>query len=786
MTRDQHTDHRPDSAPNASETVIELASVRTGAGFAHSQVETGARGEAKTGPQAGAADHDTQRAAAEASETDNPNIHIQPPSRDATAAHDSGFLTLTTIARYLGVAADSDHLRHLSGKGTGAVDATTLLRMAKGLGLKARLIQTSWERLEKLALPAIAQRHDGSFFILLKVGYDKVLLNQAGSNKVDAVAKEDFLATWNERLLLVTSRARLVGEERPFDWTWFIPVLVRYRHLLGEVLVISFFLQLFGLVTPLFFQVIIDKVLVHQGLTTLHVLIFGLIVISIFESVMGGLRTYVFTHTTSRIDVELGARLFRHLSALPLKYFASRRVGQTVARVRELESIRNFLTSSAVTVLIDSFFTIVFFAVMWFYSPTLTLIVLASIPAYVLLSVLVTPVLRRRLDEKFYRGAENQSFLVESVSGMETLKTLAIEPQAQSKWEEQIAGYVSAGFRANQTGNMAQQVAGFINKLVMALILWIGATLVIEGKITVGQLVAFNMLSGRVAGPILRMSQLWQDFQQVRISVARLGDVLNTPPEPSAKTGAVRMPVIKGIVEFDKVTFRYETEGREIVRNVSFVVPSGQVVGIVGPSGSGKSTLTKLIQRLYLPSSGRVMVDGIDLSMADPAWLRRQVGVVLQENFLFNRTVRENIALIDPAMDMGRVVTAAKLAGAHEFILELPQGYDTILEERGSNLSGGQRQRVAIARALINNPRILIFDEATSALDYESERVIQDNMGAICRDRTVFIIAHRLSTVRTAHRILTIERGALVEDGTHDQLLRAGGRYAALHRYQAG
>jgi subfamily B ATP-binding cassette protein HlyB/CyaB len=537
-------------------------------------------------------------------------------------------------------------------------------------------------------------------------------------------------------------------------------------------------------VSPLFFQVVIDKVLVHHSMTTLNVLVVGLVAISIFEVILTGLRTYVFSHTTSRIDVELGARLFKHLTNLPLRYFAVRKIGQTVARVRELENIRSFITGNAITVFLDFIFTIVFFAVMFLYSPLLTLISFLTIPIYILISVLFTPVLRQRLDEKFYRSAENQSFLVETVSGVETTKAMAIEPQACRRWEEQLAGYVSAGFRANMVGNWGQQLIGLVNKLSTALLLWVGATLVIDNEISVGQLVAFNMLQGRTSGPILRLAQLWQDFQQVRISIERLGDVLNAPAEPTAAASAVRLPTIQGRVTFERVVFRYAHDGPEVLKNVSLDVAPGQTIGIVGPSGSGKSTFTKLVQRMYVPESGRVMVDGVDLAMVDPAWLRRQVGVVLQENFLFSRTVRENIALTDPAMDVERVINAARLVGAHDFILELPQGYDTVLDERGGNLSGGQRQRIAMARALVNNPSILIFDEATSALDYESERIIQDNMKHICQGRTVFIIAHRLSTVRDAHRIVTIEKGVIVEDGTHDELLRKGGRYAKLYKSQ--
>jgi subfamily B ATP-binding cassette protein HlyB/CyaB len=334
--------------------------------------------------------------------------------------------------------------------------------------------------------------------------------------------------------------------------------------------------------------------------------------------------------------------------------------------------------------------------------------------------------------------------------------------------------------------NTASQVVQLVSKLVTAGVLYFGARLVIEGNLTVGELVAFNILSGRVSAPVLRLAQIWQDFHQARLSVARLGDILNTPVERTYDPGRAALPEIRGDIVFEHATFRYRIDGPEVLHDVSFSVPAGQVVGIVGPSGSGKSTLAKLIQRLYVPESGRVLVDGVDLAVVDTAWLRRQIGMVLQENVLFNRSVRDNIALAEPAMPMERIIAAASLAGAHEFILELPEGYDTIVGERGSSLSGGQKQRIAIARALITDPRILIFDEATSALDYESERTIQEHMKEIAKRRTVFIIAHRLSTVRRTDRILTIDRGRLVEDGTHDELIRTGGHYAALFRLQAG
>ncbi len=708
----------------------------------------------------------------------------------ANAPQDTGLVCLVMLARFHGVAAEGDQLHHQFGQAGQPFGPTEILRATKLLGLKARQVSSEFSRLSHIQLPAIARHTDGHYFIIAGLkeenGVASVLIQDPLEQRPQVLPRETFAQSWTGELILITKRASLLSGDRKFDFKWFIPAILKYRKLFGEVLLASFFIQLLALVTPLFFQIVIDKVLVHKGLTTLDVLAFGLIVISLFEVVLGGMRTYLFSHTAQRIDVGLGAKLFNHLLALPISYFEARRVGDTVARVRELENIRNFLTGSALTLVIDLFFTVVFLAVMYYYSPLLTYIVLGSIPFYIILSLIITPMLRHRVEEKFNRGAENQAFLVESVNGIETVKAMAVEPQLQRQWEEQLAGYVGASFKASNLGNIANQSASFINKLVVVLTLWFGARLVINGEISVGQLIAFNMLAARVSGPVLRLVQLWQDFQQAGISVERLGDVLNAPREPGYNPNRASLPALQGRVTFDHVTFRYRPDRPEVLKRIQLDVKPGEVIGIVGRSGSGKSTLTKLVQRLHVPESGRVLVDGVDLAMIDPTWLRRQVGVVLQENVLFNRSVRANIALSDPGLPMERVIQAAKLAGAHDFILELSEGYDTRIEEHGSNLSGGQRQRIAIARALITNPRILIFDEATSALDYESERIIQDNMQRICKDRTVFIIAHRLSAVRQVDRIIVVDHGQIVEEGTHAQLVNLHGHYAKLYQYQRG
>lgn len=712
------------------------------------------------------------------------NAPVNPASAGAMPATDCGLACLVAIARFHGIVADAGKLRHVAARGDAPFDPDSLVLAARSLGLKARVVPFVPDRLNKVSLPSLVLDRDGRHFIVGRSDGDTALVLEADGAAPTVVATDSLSTRATGYQILFASRASLAGELARFDFSWFIPAIVKYRRLLLEVLGISLVLQVFGLVSPLMFQVVMDKVLVNHTSSTLAVVCIALFVSSTFEVLLTGLRNFIFSHTTNRIDVELGTRLFRHLVALPLDYFAARRVGDTVARVRELENIRNFLTGQALTAVIDLAFSIIYLAVMCIYSVWLTLIVVLSLPLYAVISATLVPVLRRRLDVKFARGADSQAFLVETVTGVETVKAMAVEPQFVRKWETQLAAYVTAGFRVTSVSNVGQQLIQYVGKLVTLATLFFGAKLVIDGHLTVGGLVAFNMLSQRVASPVLRLAQLWQDFQQTGISMQRLADILNMRTEIPPTVTA--MPAIHGDVRFEQIRFRYRPDGQPVLNDVSLDIRAGQVLGIVGRSGSGKSTLTKLLQRLYLPEAGTIRIDGVDLALADPAWLRRQVGVVLQENLLFRRTIRDNIALADPGAPLEAVMRAAQLAGAHEFICELPQAYDTLIEEHGGNLSGGQRQRIAIARALLTNPRILIFDEATSALDFETERAIQQNMRAICAGRTVIIVAHRLTAVRHADQIVAMDRGRIVERGVHDELLAKGGYYAHLVSLQNG
>jgi len=719
-----------------------------------------------------------------------------PPEPEQTiglASDESGLVAFAALLAMHRIAVDPAQMRHSLGHYR-AIESEDLLRLAKmqgkEAGIRARSVRSSFDKLERMPVPALANGPNGWFLIGRVQGGEALIqlaLPQSGADgsairKVDRAALE---AMWSGELVLLTTRENVAGQAGKFDVTWFIPQIVKYRRLIGEVLLITLALNLLGLAAPLFFQNVVDKVLVHDTLDTLTVLAIGYVAVSLWETAFGWLRTRLYSRTSQKIDVELGARLFRHLLGLPIGYFEARRVGDIAMRVRQLETIREFLTNASLTVLVDPVFTVVFLGVMWIYSVKLFVISVLTIPAYIAVALFVTRPLQARIEEKFERGAANNALLVESIGGIQTVKAGAVEPQWQERWERQLAGYSMASQRVIDLGNSGSQLIQLISKLNLAAILYFGAGAVIHHQLTVGGLVAFNMFAQRVSGPVIRMAQLWQDFQQVRIAIARLGDVLNQPTEPGAGSRTA-LPAIRGDIAFDGVKFRYSLDGPWTLDDIDLAIPAGTSLGIVGSSGSGKSTLTKLLQRLYVPQGGRILIDGVDIAQIDPAWLRRQIGVVLQENLLFNRSIRENIALANPAMPLEAVVEAATLAGAHEFIVRLPQGYDTVVEERGANLSGGQRQRLAIARALVTKPRILILDEATSALDAESEEIIQTNLKAMSAGRTVLIIAHRLSAVRQCDHLIALEAGRIVERGTHDELLRAGGRYADLHRRQTG
>jgi len=700
---------------------------------------------------------------------------------------DSGLVSLASIAGHYRIAADPFQLAHDLGLGARPASGGDIVRAATRLGLKARALQTKQsKRLNSAPMPAILRMKDGGYRILVQRLVDgRLRIADPITRSVKDDTADDAAADWAGEIILVTRRFGGAGiDPATFGFRWFLPSIWRYRGPLAHVLLASLFVQLFALITPLFFQIIIDKVLVHKGLSTLIVIVAGLVAIGLFDVTLQYLRSYALSHTTSRIDVELGSRVFDHLLRLPLSYFETRPTGQTVARVREVETIRNFLTGQGLSSIIDLLFAIVFVAVMFLYSTTLALIVLCSIPFYLLIAYLVRPALRQKINERFNTGAASQQFLVESVFGIQTLKAAAVEPILRNEWDDRLAAYVKTSFQAVILSNFGQNAIQYVNKVTTAAVLFFGAKAVIDSDLTIGGLVAFYMIMNQATAPILRLSQLWQSFQQVQISVQRLGDILNSPPE-AQRLASANPPPMRGAIKISELSFRYRPDAADVLRNIDLDIPAGQVLGIIGHSGSGKSTLTKLVQRLYRPDRGQILIDGIDIGQVDSAWLRRQIGVVLQENVLFNRTIHDNIALANPGMPRGQVIAAARLAGADEFIAKLPLGYDTAIEERGANLSGGQRQRIAIARALATQPRILIFDEATSALDYESERMIQANMRRIVLGRTVIIVAHRLAAVRHCDRIIAIENGAIVEEGDHHSLLaRSETLYARLWRLQ--
>ncbi len=681
-----------------------------------------------------------------------------------------------------------EQIKHLFGGFEGEMKAIKLAEIFKEIGFKATVIKKDLRKIKPAFFPLIGQLKNGDFILLAKLG-DKdgsILIQKHGEKRGQWVNLEDLKNQLLPQILLFKRQTERLGQVTDFGIKWFLKASMKYWSVLRDCLLASFFVQIFGLLSPLVFMIIIDKVLGNNSLSTLDVLIFALIVVSLFEIFLNGLRTYLMSHTANRIDLMLGVRLFKHLMNLPLSYFESRQVGDTIARMRELENVRRFITGSAMMLGLDLLFLVVFLFVMFLFSPFLTAIVLCAMPILFGVSFILTPFLRDKLENRYAVGSSNQSFLVETIGGIETIKGAAAEPRIREKWENRLAEQVKIGFSGGHLANFLSQTTSIISKILSVLLLWLGAKEVLAGNLTVGQLIAFNMLSSRTIAPILRLSQIWKEFQQVNISIARIGDIFNNPIEPGFNPDKVSLPTINGDVKFDHVTFRYKPDGKEILSDINFSAKIGEVIGIVGNTGSGKTTMVKLLQRLYVPEKGRVLVDGIDLSMVDVSWLRRQIGVVSQDGVLFNSSIRDNIALNAPNLKIEAIIEAAELAGAHEFILEMPDGYDTLAGERGLLLSAGQRQRIAIARALATNPRMLILDEATSSLDYESELMVQKNMKQICAGRTTFVIAHRLSTVRHADRILTLENGRLVENDSPEELLKKNGRYALLHSIHEG
>ncbi|WMI97576.1 type I secretion system permease/ATPase [Pseudomonas chlororaphis subsp. aurantiaca] len=643
-------------------------------------------------------------------------------------------------------------------------------------GADLRLGRLPWTKLKPQSLPLVLRTREGHFVLVARLSDTQALIQLPCASAPQVIERTQLAEQWSGEVI------RLYQGGLRFDLSWFMPQLLRHRRILGEVVLCSLLLQVLALATPLFFQAVMDKVMVHRALSTLDVLVVTLVVVGLFEVLLKGLREYLSAHTANRIDIGLGVKLFRHLLGLPLLYFKQRQVGAIITRVQELDSIREFLTGSLLTLCIDVAFTLVFFAVMAWISWPLTLLVMATLPLYFLLAWISTGPLEKRIERQFQSAARNSAFLNESVSSAETIKSLAVEPRMQRRWEAQTAEMVDAGFASQTLGSAISQTVTLLQKTTAVAVICWGASKVVGLEMTIGQLIAFNMMLSHVSQPLAKLIEVWQQFVQVRVSVDKLGDMLNLPVEQQNQQYPVQ--ALHGEIRIERLAFRYRPELALVLNGLDLHIEAGQTLGIVGPSGSGKSTLTRLLQKLYTPDAGRILIDGMPLQTLEPAWLRSQIGVVLQENYLFNRSVRQNIALRHPTASLESVIEAARLAGAHEFILQLPLGYDTVLAEAGSSLSGGQRQRVAIARALMGDPKILIFDEATSALDDESQTLIQDNMARIAEGRTVIIIAHRLSAVRQCQRIIALEQGQISESGSHLELLANGGCYARLWALQ--
>jgi ATP-binding cassette subfamily B protein len=666
---------------------------------------------------------------------------------------------------------------------TGGVSLQLCGAVAELMGMNAQMVRIPTDSFTKLQAPVLIPWQD-SFAIVYEINDQEltIAIPESGIRRFKPAA---FKETWGEAgEVLLLQRSSSANREK-FGIRWFIPAIKKHRKVLIEVLIASLFVQLFGLANPLLTQLIIDKVIVQNSVATLNTFGILLIVVAIAEGVLTALRTNLFVDTTNRIDLSLGSEIIDHLLRLPLKYYEKRPVGELSTRVNELENIRQFLTGTALTVVLDSIFSVVYIIVMLYYSWLLTIIALATLPAFALLTWTVSPVIRGQLRAKAERNAEAQSYLVEVVGGIQTVKAQNIELRSRWQWQNKYARYVSAGFKTAITSNTAGSISGFLNKLSGLLLLWVGAFLVLNKELTLGELIAFRIIAGYTTQPLLRLVQLWQNFQETALSLERLSDILDTPQEVDEDNiNNIALPPIAGDVKFENVVFSFPGSQGVQLNNVTVDFKAGDFVGIVGLSGSGKSTMMKLLPRLYDANTGRILIDNYDITKVELYSLRRQIGVVLQDTLLFNGTIQENIALTNPDATSEEIIAAAKIAAAHDFIMSLPNGYNTKVGERGSALSGGQRQRIAIARTVLQQPRMLILDEATSALDYDSERQVCLNLAEAFKHQTVFFITHRLSAIKSADVILMMDKGVIVEKGTHAELMALKGRYFCLYQQQ--
>ncbi|WP_036481689.1 peptidase domain-containing ABC transporter [Myxosarcina sp. GI1] len=665
---------------------------------------------------------------------------------------------------------------------TGSLSLPLCGAISELMGLNPQLVSIPANAITRIEGPCLVRWQD-SLALIYELNENELVIAvpELGIRRLKPI---EFTKSWGEGgEILLLKKTKETPQER-FGLSWFLPVLSKYKRILIEVFVASFFVQLFALANPLMIQVIIDKVINQNSVDTLGYLVFFLIVINIFEALLTTLRTYLFVDTTNRVDLTLGSEIIDHLLRLPLRYFERRPVGEISTRVNELERIRQFLTGTALTVVLDAVFSVVYVIVMVLYSPLLTAVSLAIVPVFVALTLIFSPTIRRQLRVKAERNAETQSYLVEVLGGIQTVKAQNIELRSRWKWQERYARYVSTGFKTVITSTIASTTSQFLNKLSSVLIIGLGAFLVIDGKLTLGQLIAFRIIAGYVTQPIMRLAQLWQNFQETALSLERLADIVDHPEEGEEDRNNIPMPAIEGRVKYDNLSFRFKNSGPLQLNNVTVEFAPGTFVAIVGESGAGKSTMTKLLSRLYEPLGGRILVDGYDINRVELYSLRRQIGVVPQDTLLFEGTIIDNIALTNPDATTEEIIAAAQIAAAHEFIMNLPNGYNTKVGERGSSLSGGQRQRIAIARTILQNPQMMILDEATSALDFTTEQEVCRNLKEALKGRTVFFITHRLGTIKNADTILMMDAGSIVEQGTHEELMALRGRYHFLYQQQ--